>query len=119
MTHGRKWPKPVESQRTTTTVIPTTQFERQQQQLQRQKSRKEEKKKKIGNVIDSLLGMSLMGALGGDEVVPPKKEEHQKKRDPEPAFPIGQMVTSHSQYTVETDKGGYCNQRGYNFYCFK
>ena len=118
MNHGRKWPKPVKPKRTTTTVIPTTQSERQQQ-LQRQKSQKEEKKKKIGNVIDSLLGMSLMGALGGGEVAPPKKEAHHKKRDPEPAFPIGQMVASHSQYTVETDKGGCCRQRDYNFHCFK
>ena len=110
MNNGRKWPKPVKTPRTTT-VIPTTQSERQQQQLQRQRSQKEQKKKKIGNVIDSLRGTSLLGTLGGGEVVPQKKEEHHKKQDPEPAFPIGQMVTSNSQYTVETDKGGCCGQR--------
>ena len=116
---GRKWPKPVKATAATTTVIPTTQSERPQQQLQRKKSRNEQKKKNMGSFIDSLLGLSLIGELGGDEVLPPKKEEQHKKRNPEPTFAMEQIVTSHNQYTVKTDKGRSCRQRGHKFHCSK
>ena len=82
MKHGRKWPKPVKATAATTTLIPTTQSERPQQQLQRKKSRNEQKKKNMGSFIDSLLGLSLIGPLESDEVLPPKKEEQHKKRNP-------------------------------------
>ena len=119
MKHRRKWPKPVKATEATTTVIPTTQSETQQRQQLRQRSQNEQKKKNIGSVIDSLLGLSLLGALGGGEVLPPKKERQHTKRNPKLTVPIEQMVTSHSQDTVETDKGNDCRQRGYNFHCFK